>query len=159
MTDALLAKYLKFWPTVLAQAALAKPPGKSVGALVLGPDLEIRSSGYNGMPRGVVDAEGPRFLKPERWFWMAHAEENAVANAARAGHSLKGCTILVSTLFPCSTCARLIIQSGIIRVISKQLPLEEQNPKWVNEAVRSTAMFQEAGVEVIHIPAIDCHSI
>jgi dCMP deaminase len=151
-------KYEKFIPWVKAIAATAKPPGKQVGALVLGPDMEVRSTGYNGMPRKVVDTPSPRFEKPERWFWMAHAEENAVANAARIGVSMKGCTMIVTTLFPCTTCARLIIQSGITTVLSLQIPEAQQNPKWVEEATRSRVMFEEAGVEVVHLndPAIDC---
>ncbi len=148
----LLWKYERFYPVVASIAGLAKPPGKQVGALIVGPDLEFRSSGYNGMPRGVTDTEGPRHQKPERWFWMAHAEENAIAQAARSGVSTKGCTMLVNTLFPCTTCARLIIQSGIVRVISWAIPVEDQNPKWVEEAVRSKTMLEEAGVIVTLLP-------
>lgn len=144
-------KYAKFIPVVQAIASMAKPPGKQVGALILGPDMEVRSTGYNGMPRRVIDTPGPRFEKPERWFWMAHAEENAIAQAARAGVSTRGCTMVVTTLFPCCTCARMIIQSGITTVLSLQIPEALQNPRWVEEAARSKIMFEEADVTVYHL--------
>lgn len=150
MTNTLL-KYRKFLPVAHAVAGLCKPPGKPVGAIVLGPNLEIRSTGYQGFPRGVNDTPGPRHLKPERWYFVAHAEENAITQAARTGTPLYGCTMIVTALFPCCACARMIIQAGIIRVVSAQLPTAQQNPRWVEEAKKSKAMFSEAGVEVLYL--------
>ena len=88
-----------------------------VGAVVVGPGHEVRSTGYNGLPRGVSDTDDTRFDRPsgEKFFWFEHAERNAIYNAARAGVAIAGCTIYVNR-FPCADCARAIIQCGIVCV-------------------------------------------
>lgn len=86
----------------------------NVGAVIVGPNLEIRSTGYNGLSRGVSDEDDERFDRAsgEKFFWFEHAERNAIYNAARVGAALSGCTIYINR-FPCADCARAIIQSGI----------------------------------------------
>lgn len=98
----------------------------SVGAVIVGPDLEIRSTGYNGFPRGVNDAEESRYNRKsgEKFFWFEHGERNAIYNAARMGVPINGCTLYVNR-FPCSDCARAIIQSGIGRVVCPAKPLND----------------------------------
>lgn len=142
------SKFLKYMPVVAAIASLSKDRRRKVGALVLGPDLETRSTGRNGFARGVNDDVEERHATPEKFFWTAHAEENAISQAARSGISLDGCIILVTELFPCSTCARLIIQCGIKKVIA---PVPQLTSKWHAESVRSAQMFKEAGVEIIYL--------
>ncbi|MFT4959729.1 MAG: dCMP deaminase [Paracoccaceae bacterium] len=85
-----------------------------VGAVIVGPDLAIRSTGYNGFPRGVRDDVQDRYDRSsgEKFYWFEHGERNAIYNAARMGVSLSGCTLYVNR-FPCADCARAIIQSGI----------------------------------------------
>lgn len=124
-----MKKILKFIPVANSIAQLSKDTSTKVGALILGEGYEIRSSGYNGMPRGVNDLTISRLYKPEKYFWFAHAEENAVAQAARMGVSLLNCKIIVTALFPCSTCSRLIIQSGIKEVYAPK-PDETHSNKW-----------------------------
>jgi dCMP deaminase len=68
-----------------------------------------------------------------------------VAQAARIGVSLRGCTILLTSLFPCTTCARLIIQAGIKRVVA---PAQADNDRWDDQAKVALEMLAEAGVEV-----------
>ena len=113
-------------------------------ALILKDD-RILAGGYVGSPRGMphCDEEGHEFQ--ETWVFSEaapadgvpayevesgrflvrkqscirtiHAEQNAIAWAAREGIALKGGT-LYSTLFPCQSCAKLIMQTGIERVIA-----------------------------------------
>ena len=92
----------------------SKDPSTKVGCVIVGPDREIRSMGYNGLPRGVEDRP-ERMERPTKYLWTSHAEENAVAQAARVGVSLKGCVAYV-THFPCSRCARSLIQAGVSAV-------------------------------------------
>ena len=94
-----------------------------VGAVIVGPDNEIRSTGYNGLPRGVSDDDDSRFDRAsgEKFFWFEHAERNALYNAARMGTPVGGCTIYINR-YPCSDCARAIIQSGIARVCCPPKP-------------------------------------
>ena len=97
-----------------------------VGAVIVGPDLAIRSTGYNGFARGVRDDVQDRYDRAsgEKFFWFEHGERNAIYNAARMGVSLLGCTLYVNR-FPCADCARAIIQSGIKTVCCPPKPLQD----------------------------------
>jgi len=141
-----IAKFLKFIPDAKAAAGKSKDRSTQVGAVVIDDDYNIRTSGYNGFPRGVNDELEDRHERPAKYLWTAHAEENCVAQAARMGHSLAGCTILVTALFPCTTCSRLIIQSGIKRVLATVT----DNERWVENADVALQLLREGGVEVIY---------
>lgn len=135
------------WPAYFMGFAIhaalkSKDPSTKVGCVIVGPDGEIRSTGYNGIPRGVADAP-ERLQRPAKYLWVSHAEENAVAHAARVGVSLKGCVAYV-THHPCARCARTLIQSGVASVVVgpnvTMMPQEEFDTARV--------MFDEAGVSV-----------
>ena len=110
----------KPWPQYFIEmatlvASRSEDLSTHVGCVIVGPDHEVRSTGYNGFPRGV-EATPERLERPAKYAWTAHAEINAVGNAARSGVSLKGCTAYV-THAPCDDCTRLLIQSGITEVV------------------------------------------
>ena len=113
-----------------------------VGCVVVGPDREIRSVGYNGFPRGLKETP-ERTERPEKYLWTEHAERNAIYNAVRMGVSLKGCTLYCSWT-PCMDCGRAIIQSGIYAVVGKQ---RGDDGKWGEELTKTVKMFDEAFVE------------
>ena len=75
----------------------SKDPSTKVGAIVVGPDREIRSTGYNGLVRGVDDKKPERLERPTKYDFFEHAERNAVYNACLIGASLKGCVIYVTS--------------------------------------------------------------
>lgn len=127
-------------------ASASKDRSTQVGAIIVGPDDEIRSAGYNGFPRGINDDVEERHQRPEKYLWSVHAERNSIDNAARAGIATKGCRIYVPKLFPCPQCAGSIINCGIVEVITCVPDLEL--PKWGEEFKRSIAMFEESGVKV-----------
>lgn len=141
------AKFLRFLPDARAARDKSKDRSTRVGAVVLDDDYNLRTSGYNGFVRGVNDSVEARHERPLKYKWTAHAEENCVAQAARVGVSLKGCTILVTSLHPCTGCSRMIIQSGIKRVLA---PARAENDRWDEEAEIAMEMLAEAGVEVIY---------
>lgn len=137
---------LRFIPVARAHAALSKDRSTKVGALILGPDDEPRGSGFNGFPRGINDDVEARHERPAKYLWTAHAEENAVAQAARAGVSTNGCTMLVTGLHPCTVCSRMMIQAGIKRVLA---PSPDNHPeRWNDEAKVAVEMLREAGVSL-----------
>jgi dCMP deaminase len=109
---------------------------------VVSEDKIVAATGYNGLPRGVED-RAERMERPAKYLWTSHAEENAVAQAARVGAKLKGGTAFI-THMPCSRCARTLIQAGIECVVvgkgKTSMPDEEF------EVART--MFKEAGVDV-----------
>jgi dCMP deaminase len=123
-------------------ASKSKDPSTKVGCVVVTEDTVVAATGYNGLPRGVTD-KSERMERPAKYLWTSHAEENAVAQAARVGAKLKGGTAFV-THHPCSRCARSLIQAGVTSVVighgTTSMPDEEFDV--------ARAMFVEAGVEV-----------
>ena len=148
-------KLLKFLPDAKAAQGRSKDRSTKVGAVVLDDDYNIRGSGYNGFPRGVSDDIDERHERPMKYKFSSHAEENVVAQAARVGVSLKGCTLLLTSLHPCTSCARMIIQAGIKRVLAplkKDEGRGEYRVDWNEEERLALEMFQEAGVDVYFYP-------
>lgn len=86
---------------------------RKVGALIV-KDKMIISDGYNGTPSGFenVCEDEHNVTKP----YVLHAEANAITKIARSGNNSEGSTLYVTDA-PCIECAKLIIQSGIKRVI------------------------------------------
>ncbi len=142
-----LIKFLKFLPDAEAARGRSKDRSTKVGAVVIDDDFNLRISGYNGFPRGVDDNIEERHERPTKYLWTSHAEENCIAQAARTGISLKGCTLLVTSLFPCTTCSRLIIQAGIKRILAPRLA---ENTRWDEQAKIAYEMLMEAGVEILY---------
>jgi dCMP deaminase len=86
---------------------------RQVGALIV-KDRMIISDGYNGTPEGfenICEDENNR-TKP----YVLHAEANAITKVAKSNNSSDGATLYITTS-PCLECAKLIIQSGIKRVV------------------------------------------
>ena len=86
---------------------------RKVGALLV-KDKMIISDGYNGTPSGFenVCEDENGVTKP----YVLHAEANAITKVAKSGNSSAGATLYV-TASPCVECSKLIIQSGITRVV------------------------------------------
>ena len=118
-----------------------------IGAVIVGKDKEIVSTGYNSFPRGIEDNKKERQERPEKYYWFEHAERNAIYNAALIGVSTKCCTMYLTCGIPCADCARGIINAGIIRIFAVR-DGEAKSQKWKNSAERSMEMFKEAGVDV-----------
>ena len=130
--------YLKM---ALQWGKLSKAKKKQVGCLVVR-DSMIISDGYNGTPHGFDnDCEfETRFgyeTKPE----VLHAESNALTKLAKSTQSSDGSTIYI-TLSPCFDCAKLMIQSGIERVV-----YSEKYRK-----LGGVELLQKAGLKVAHVP-------
>ena len=125
----------------------SKDERTKIGAIIVGKDKEIVSTGYNSFPRGIDDDKSERQERPEKYYWFEHAERNAIYNAARIGVSTKGCTMYLSCGVPCSDCARGIINAGITRIFVERND-STKGPQWQESQERSWEMFKEADVEV-----------
>ncbi|HJM18430.1 MAG TPA: dCMP deaminase family protein [Candidatus Thalassarchaeaceae archaeon] len=131
-----LAKHISEW---------SKDPSTKVGCVVVGEDREIRSTGFNGFPRGIEDDPTRLGDRDQKYPLICHAEENAIMHAARIGVSLKGNTAYV-TWPPCSRCSRSLIQAGVKEVV---YPSDVDVPeRWQADFDISTGMLNEAGIEV-----------
>lgn len=136
---------VRFVKLAMHIANWSKDPSTKVGCVVVGEDREIRSTGFNGFPRGIEDDEERLLDREQKYPLICHAEENAIMHAARIGVSLKGSTAYV-TWPPCSRCARSLIQSGIKQII---YPTPGEIPeRWVEDFNISNSMISEAGVVV-----------
>lgn len=142
--------YLKwedyFMSVALISAQRSKDPATQVGACIVNEDERIIGVGYNGFPIGCSDDSFPWSKSTEdpidsKHVYVVHAEENAIIN--RFSADLKNSTIYVS-LFPCSRCAQLIIQSGIKRIV-----FMSDKKSHTKEVEASKRMLNAASVEYI----------
>jgi dCMP deaminase len=122
-------------------AQWSKDPSTQVGAVIVRPDKTIASLGYNGIPRGVEDRAERLNDRPTKYSMTLHAEANAILSAHEP---VRGYTLYVSPLHPCSNCAALIIQAGISRVVTKRGDVD----RWSESFATARTMFGEAGVEI-----------
>jgi len=130
--------YLKM---ALEWAKLSHCSRKQVGALIV-KDRMIVSDGYNGTPTGFdnccEDDNG------ETHWYVLHAEANAILKVAKSTHDINGATLYI-TLSPCKDCSKLIIQSGIKRVVYCKGYKDDSG----------LSFLKESGVELCQIENLD----
>lgn len=110
---------------------------KQVGALIV-KDKMIISDGYNGTPSGFENncEDEENKTKP----YVLHAEANAITKVAKSNNSSDNASLYITTS-PCLECSKLIIQSGISRVVFCDKYRKEDGIK----------LLERAGIEVIYI--------
>ena len=142
------AKAFKYLRLAKYQADLfSKDPSTKVGSLFVAPgSLQILTSSFNGFPRGVDESDMLRWQRPQKYNYVEHAERNGIYNASRRGTPLED-SICVVTMFPCSQCARALIQVGVKYIVSVEPNLGD--PRWGDEHKYSLEMFKEVGIELI----------
>ena len=126
-------------------ATKSKDRSTKVGCVIVGPNHEVRTTGYNGFCRGIDDDVDERHERPEKYLWAEHAERNAIYNAARNGIRVEDCTAY-TTVFPCADCARAFIQSGIRKIVTRPLGKKTSIP--LESYVLANKMFSEVGISV-----------
>jgi dCMP deaminase len=126
-------------------AEWSKDRSTKVGCVIIGPENQVLSTGYNGFPRGVNDDIDERHERPDKYLWTEHAERNAIYNAARHGVALRNTTIYIPW-YPCANCARAIIQAGITTVVATVPDMSYRG--WGPEFEVAGIMMEESGVEV-----------
>jgi dCMP deaminase len=121
---------------------------RAVGAILV-KDKRILSTGYNGAPSGIQHCldigclrEDMNVASGERHELCRgiHAEQNAIIQAALHGVSIRGATLFCTNL-PCSICAKMIINAGIIKIYYESGYADRL----------SDEMFNEAGIEVVQL--------
>jgi dCMP deaminase len=128
-------------------ARKSKDQSVQVGVVIVGPDHEVRSSGYNGFCRGIDESDPKRWERPIKYQWVEHAERNAIYNAARIGVSTRGCIAYMESP-PCTDCGRALIQAGIKEiVVTTQNPFRDRK-YWRDSIQFAIDMLEEAGVKV-----------
>ncbi len=110
---------------------------RQVGAIIV-KDSMIISDGFNGTPSGfenVCEDENGTTKA-----YVLHAEANAITKVARSNNSSDGATLYV-TASPCIECAKLIIQSGIKRVVFDEM----------YRLCDGIDLLRRAGIETVHL--------
>lgn len=134
-------------------ARMSKDPSTKVGSVIVGPDREVRSVGFNGFPRGIEDSIDRMSDRETKLALVVHGEMNAVLAAARVGIPLKGCTMYLAATdssgvvwggAPCTRCTVEVIQAGIVEVVS--LPFKDVPSRWREDTERAKSLLAEAGV-------------
>ena len=114
---------------------------KQVGAIIV-KDRMIISDGFNGTPSGFDNCcENDQ---GETHWYVLHAEANAILKVAKSTNNCKGATLYL-THSPCRDCSKLVLQSGISRVVFKEA---YKDPSGIN-------FLKDAGVELLQIDRID----
>jgi dCMP deaminase len=126
----------------------SKDRNTQIGAIIVGADNEIVSTGYNSFPRGIDDTLDERQERPEKYYWFVHAEINSIINAARNGVSTKGCTMYMSCGLPCTDCMKSIINAGITTIVCEDNGMGAVGDIWKEHSIRSLQMLKEAGVKI-----------
>lgn len=123
---------------------------RRVGAIIV-KNKRILATGYNGAPSGLAHCGESGCLRQKNNIPSGerqeicrglHAEQNAIIQASQHGFSIEG-SVMYCTTQPCITCAKMIINAGIVRVI-----FEGDYPDNM-----SLGMLEEAGIELVRIGA------
>lgn len=125
-------------------ATASKDPSTQTGCVIARLDRTVASVGYNGFPRGVIDSERRLADRKIKYAMVVHAEANAVLSAYAR---LDGCTAYVHPWPPCSSCAGVLIQAGIARVVAPT-PTTEQLERWGESFGFARLMLDEARVKL-----------
>lgn len=125
-------------------AQWSKDPSTKTGCVIVRPDRTVASVGYNGFPRRVRDSDKRLADRPVKYAMVVHAETNAVLSAYER---LDGCTAYVHPWPPCSSCAGILIQAGIHRVVAPA-PTDEQLERWGESFGYARIMLDEALVQL-----------
>jgi dCMP deaminase len=114
---------------------------RKVGAIIVR-DSMIISDGFNGTPSGFenVCEDESGVTKP----YVLHAEANAITKVARSNNSSNGATLYV-TASPCLECAKLIIQSGIKRIVYHEM----------YRLSDGIDLLKRAGIDCIYLPDLE----
>lgn len=146
-----MVKLPKKWPSYIMgfakHAATGSKDSTQVGAVLTstGDKPEVLLTAFNGLPRGV-EHKPERDERPTKYLYAAHAEANLISLAARNGISTLGKTV-VTTHFPCSSCAATLVQAGIVCVV-----YGDGKTHMRDESFDAGAdILNEAGVKVVRV--------
>ena len=125
-------------------ASWSKDPSTGCGAVIVDSRQRTVSTGFNGFPRRVDDDQERLHDRRLKLALTLHAEANAMLFAEKP---VRGCTLYVYPMPPCSQCAALIIQAGISRVVAS-IAEPQLADRWGESIELAIMAMREAGVRV-----------
>jgi dCMP deaminase len=124
----------------------SKDSSTRVGSVIVDGDKRVISTGYNGFPRKISDNPLDLEDRTRKYQKVLHSEINSILFAKR---DLTGCSIYIYPFLSCADCTKVIIQSGITRVITVQVDkTSERYLRWKDSFEISMEMYREADVKV-----------
>ena len=145
---------LHFLDLALVHARMSKDPSTKVGAVIVGPERELISMGFNGFPRGIADTPERLNNRELKYKLVVHAEMNAALAAAKLGIPIKDCTMYLiaanaddSSIWggpPCTRCSMELIQAGIKHIVT--LPFKTIPSRWRGDLEFARELLLEAGI-------------
>ena len=125
----------------------SKDQSRKTGCVIVDDRQVLISVGWNGFPRGINDDISERYERPIKYMWTEHAERNAIYNAVAKGISVLNCRMYL-TWYPCSDCARAIIQSGIKTLYC--IEPDWYDIRWKEHFVLVREMLKEVDIKIIY---------
>lgn len=135
-----------FMGIAIIASARSKDPRTQNGAVIVDQKNRIVSVGYNGFPRKCSDDQFP-WDKEEKEKYVIHAEINAILNAGKEVDGYRMYLYSERGYYPCSNCAKVIVQSGIQSVYLAFINENAKGYDW-NPTKK---MFEASGVKIIPI--------
>lgn len=123
----------------------SKDPSTKVGAVITDGQKKIISLGYNGLPQWVPDDQEILHNREEKYKFIIHAEVNAILQANTSSYDFIAGTIYTYPFLTCPQCAAMIIQAGIMRVVSYKC-IED---RWIPRIEDSKRLLAKAEIEVV----------
>ena len=140
--------YLRMIQLAELIATWSKDPSSKCGS-VIADGNRVVSTGFNGFPVGVEDTEERLNDRSLKYPIIKHAEANAILLSREL---VRGMTLFVSPLLPCTECAGDMIQTGIKRVVFRTPDRDHPTcDVWLEKFHLSKEILDEAGVEIYEI--------
>ena len=130
----------RFYALAKSVASWSKDLDCRVGAVLVSPNHRQFSLGYNGFPKSIDDCPELLADKELKNSIIVHAEVNAVLNADQ---SVAG-WYLYCTKTPCLSCAKLLVQSNIAKVVC---PAPREDSSWYNDNIAALNLLKRAAIK------------
>ena len=134
---------------------MSKDPSTKVGAVIVDAKKRVVSTGRNGFAMGIADTPERLNNRELKYKLTIHAERNAIIFAKQ---DLAKCTIYTFPLAPCASCASIMIQSGIIRVVFPKWhegTIYLEHPRWGEENRLAEEILKEVCIAVCPIGVVE----
>lgn len=130
----------------------SKDESTKVGSVIVDVNKRVVSTGFNGFPQKIYDNPVELNDRERKYRFIIHAELNSIIFAKR---DLADCTIYIYPFLSCADCTKIIIQSGIARVVTLAMDKEsERYLRWKDSFDISMDMYRQAGISVVEYESL-----
>lgn len=140
--------YMKeaFW-----NASLSNDRSTWVGSIIVNPyRKEVISAGHNGVGDYLLHNEERFTKRPDKYYYLEHAERRSIFSAAFHGKSTANC-VMYATWYACADCAKAIVEAGIQTVIGHQKLFDIGYDRWAEQVDVGLTILREAGVGMFNL--------